>query len=202
MRLTKYQKDALQEMSNYGTGKAANLLNRILHKEIELTAPELHIIVPKELGRYFGGPKNLVVCMFAELDGDMQGIIALLLSQESAKSLAELLLQKKKGSLRILEPEAQKQLAQITKKLSGEYLRVLRSFLGVSVRMTRPRIAIMYGAAVAETLEAHSFTARIKKIALLETGFSAEKSNIFGDYFLMLGIRSLPGFLKAIERKK
>jgi chemotaxis protein CheC len=202
VKLTKNQKDALQEMSNYGTGKAANLLNKILKREIELTSPELHLIEPSELGRYFGGPKKLIVCMFAELRGDMEGIIALLLSQESARSLVELLLHKKKGSLRILAPDAQEQLSAITKKLSQEYLRVLRSFLGVSVRMGQPRLAIMYGGTVAETLKTHSFTERSKKIALLETGFSAEKSGIFGDYFLVLGIKLLPKFLKAINRKK
>ncbi|MGB0909920.1 MAG: chemotaxis protein CheX [Nitrospirales bacterium] len=84
MQLTTLQLDILQELINIGVGKAAGVMNEMLHSPLELSVPRVVIVDPDHLDT-LGKTSCATVCQ--GFKGQFNGTAALVFPPESASTL-------------------------------------------------------------------------------------------------------------------
>ncbi len=84
MELTPLQLDILKELINIGVGKAAGVMNEMLHTPLELSVPHIEIIDPHHLDS-LGTSSCATVCQ--GFKGRFGGMAALVFPPESASTL-------------------------------------------------------------------------------------------------------------------
>jgi len=59
--LDEFQKDALRELGNLGSGKASSELSELINSKVNLEVPFVDLVPTKNVPDLVGGPKRLVV---------------------------------------------------------------------------------------------------------------------------------------------
>ncbi len=84
MQLTPLQMDVLAELINIGVGKAAGVLNEMLHTPLELSVPKIAIVDPEDVSSLGDQPCATV---YQGFKGRFSGTAALVFPPESALTL-------------------------------------------------------------------------------------------------------------------
>lgn len=88
MRLDDVKIDALQEMVNIGVGRAAAILNAMLHAHVGLSVPKVEILLPEELApRVRDLGKGTLSIVRLGFKGSFSGMASLVFSSDSAARL-------------------------------------------------------------------------------------------------------------------
>ena len=141
------QLDALGELANIASGTAATALSQMLGQEVELHVPRA-LALPLADAVDSAGPAEEVVSGIAfELEGDIQGLVLLLVPDKDAQMLCELL-----G----VEPGSElgdSALAEIGNILGTSYLNAIVAMTGLALMPSPPHVATdLLGAIVASLL--------------------------------------------------
>jgi chemotaxis protein CheC len=90
-RYTELQLDALRELANIASGNAATALSKMLGREIGLSVPRVLALPLVDAIDACGSPDESITSVVIPLEGDIQGIVLLLISTEGADALCQLL---------------------------------------------------------------------------------------------------------------
>ena len=83
--------DALQEICNVGMGHAATALSQMISRPIHLSVPKVHLVHLSLVPEIIGGAEQVVVGIYMQIYGEVQGNILLVFPWESAQTLSDLL---------------------------------------------------------------------------------------------------------------
>ncbi len=90
-RYTELQLDALRELANIASGNAATSLSQMLGREVELNVPRVLAVPVAEAVEACGSPDDATTSVVIPLDGDIDGMVLLLIDPEGAEALCGLL---------------------------------------------------------------------------------------------------------------
>ena len=90
-RYTELQLDALRELANIASGNAATALSQMLGREVELSVPRVLALPLADAVDACGSPDEIVTGVVIPLDGDIDGLVLLLIPIEGAAALCQLL---------------------------------------------------------------------------------------------------------------
>lgn len=90
-RYTELQLDALRELANIASAKAATALSQMLGREVGLTVPRVLALPLAEAVEACGSPDESITGVVIPLEGDIEGLVLLLISTEGASALCDLL---------------------------------------------------------------------------------------------------------------
>ena len=90
-RYTELQLDALRELANIASGNAATSLSQMLGREVELSVPRVLALPLADAVDACGDPDEDITSVVIPLDGDIHGVVLLLISLEGAATLCSLL---------------------------------------------------------------------------------------------------------------
>ena len=90
-RYTELQLDALRELANIASGNAATALSQMLGREVELSVPRVLALPLADAIEACGAPDESVTSVVIPLEGDVDGLVLLLISCEGARALCRLL---------------------------------------------------------------------------------------------------------------
>jgi len=90
-RYTESQLDALRELANIASGNAATALSQMLGRDIGLSVPRVLALPLADAVEACGSPDELVTSIVIPLEGDIDGLVLLLISNEGAAALCQLL---------------------------------------------------------------------------------------------------------------
>jgi chemotaxis protein CheC len=88
---TDTQLDALREMSNIGSGTAATALSQLLGREVELSVPRVQSLPLARAIEGLGAPDDSVSGVAMPVEGDLDGLVLLVMPSEHADNLCHLL---------------------------------------------------------------------------------------------------------------
>ncbi len=146
-RYTDMQLDALRELANIASGNAATSLSQMLGREVDLSVPAVFALPLADAVDAAGEPGTEVTGVALAFEGDMNGIMLLLLRPEGARTLCEML-----G----VEPGTEvgdSALGEIGNILGAGYLAALGAMTGVQMLPGTPIVQTdMLGAIVASML--------------------------------------------------
>jgi chemotaxis protein CheC len=141
------QLDALQELANIASGTAATALSQLLGAEIELSVPNALALPLADAVDAVGSPDDLVSGIVLPMEGDIEGVVLLLIPFDDAQSLCRRL-----G----VEPGTEvgdSALGEIGNILGASYLRGMGAMTGLELLPHPPNVTTdLLGAIVASLL--------------------------------------------------
>ncbi len=90
-RYTELQLDALRELANIASAKAATALSQMLGREVGLSVPRVLALPLAEAVEACGSPDESITGVVIPLEGDIEGLVLLLISTDGASALCDLL---------------------------------------------------------------------------------------------------------------
>jgi chemotaxis protein CheC len=133
-RYTDTQLDALRELANIASGTAATSLSQLLGRDVSLNVPKAFSLPLAEALDATGNPEEVVTGVALPLEGDVEGVVLLLVKARGAAALCMLL-----G----VEPETElgdSAMAEIGNILGAAYLMALSSMTGLSMTPSTPHV--------------------------------------------------------------
>jgi chemotaxis protein CheC len=88
---TDLQIDALRELANIASGNAATALSQMLGREVDLSVPRVLALPLVDAVDACGSPEEMITSVVIPLEGDIEGIVLLLISTDGAGTLCGLL---------------------------------------------------------------------------------------------------------------
>jgi chemotaxis protein CheC len=153
------QLDALRELANIASGTAATALSQMLGREIELSVPRAMALPLAEAVDCAGDPATPVNAVALPLEGDIDGLVLLLIPLDHAATLCSLL------GVEAGTEVGDSALSEIGNILGTSYLNALASMTGLSLLPCPPHLATdllgaVVGSLLAETV-GHGDTALV-----------------------------------------
>jgi len=199
LTLTEIQVDALKEVGNVGAGHAATALSQLLKKKIMISVPQVKILKLQEVENLLGDSNTLVAGIIMNVLGDVTAKILLLLTRESALSLADMLLQNPVGTTKVLSEVGNSAIKETGNILAGAYMNALNEFLGLLLLPSVPSLVFDISGAILNSLS-EGFEGISTHILSIETQFSEANEKVIKGYLLLVpDIPSVKVLLSAIR---
>jgi chemotaxis protein CheC len=196
------QLDALREVANIGAGHAATALSTMTGQSIMIKVPTITIARLDEVpGHVVTSPEDAVAVVLLQMLGDLTGRALLVFPEQTACRLAELMLQRPRGSspaIALLEQSALKECGNI---LSGAYLNALAEFMHLMLLPSPPLLAVDMASAVL-TSAFLQFGNGSDVVFCVESEFQMrdDREALRGYFLLLPDNGSLQTILHAIKR--
>lgn len=143
------QLDALREVANIGAGHAATALSTMTRQSIMIKVPTITIARLDEVPSHVvAKPEDAVAAVLLQMLGDLTGRALLVFPEHTACRLAEMMLQRPRGSSSSLAALEQSALKECGNILSGAYLNALADFMHLMLLPSPPTLAVDMASAV------------------------------------------------------
>jgi chemotaxis protein CheC len=146
-RYTELQLDALRELANIASGNAATALSRMLGREVELSVPRVLALTLADAVEACGNSDETITSVVVPLDGDIDGVVLLLIPVRDSQTLCGLL------GVEAGTDWGSSALREIGNILAASCLTALASMTGLTLGPQPPHLATdMLGAIVSSVV--------------------------------------------------
>jgi chemotaxis protein CheC len=189
--------DALKEIGNIGAGNAATALSMLLSKKITIKVPQIRIIPFDDVSKSVGGPEQLVIGIFMRINGDIDGNILMVIPEQDAYALTEILLSAKRERDWDFSDMEKSALTELGNIVGSSYIVALSELTKLSLKISVPSLAFdMAGAIISFPLSLYGYMG--DTAFLIDTEFTEGLAGIKLHYFLIPDDESLKLLFKAI----
>jgi len=140
--LGELQLDALREVANIGAGHATTALSQMTGARIDVAVPNLQVTPLQGVSEGLGRDDAVVAAILIHILGDLTGRTLLVLPLESAKRLAEILLNAPAGSIESFGELERSALMEAGNILSAAHMNALSDFLGMMLLPSVPHLEL------------------------------------------------------------
>jgi chemotaxis protein CheC len=194
--------DALQEICNIGMGHAATALSQMIASPIDLNVPKVHLAKLGQVPEIIGGAEQVVVGIYLQVWGEVQGNILLVFPRESAQALGNLLAGETQPHETGLTEMHASLLKEIGNILAGSYLSTMEQLLKITLVPSVPSLAFDMAGAIVDYILIQ-LGRKTDITIVIETEFHARENQeapdkkIIGRFFLLPDPQSLELILRA-----
>lgn len=188
-QLTDQYYDVLKELGNIGAGNATTALAQMIDCKVDMCVPQVKLLEFKELGEIVGGEDKIMVSIFLQVEGDIDGSIMFILSKMAAAHLVNKLMC---GMLGIDEEKADEYefgemecsaIKEVGNIITGAYLNALSGLTNMKILPSIPQLGIdMAGALL--SVPAIEFGVYGDKILLIQTQFTDDV--VLDGFFILI----------------
>lgn len=181
--------DVLKELGNIGAGNATTALAQMIGCKVDMSVPQVKLLEFRELGEIVGSEDQIMVSIYLQVEGDIEGSIMFILSKTAAAHLVNKLMC---GMLGIEESGAEEYefgemecsaIKEVGNIITGAYLNALSSLTNMKIFPSIPQLGIdMAGALL--SVPAVEFGILGDKILLIQTKFSDDIE--LDGYFILI----------------
>jgi chemotaxis protein CheC len=161
-RYTELQLDALRELANIASGNAATSLAQMLGREVDLNVPRVLALPLADAVDACGSPEEATVSVVIPLDGDVTGVVLLLIEPDGAEALCKLL------GVDAWDEIGESALREIGNILGTSCLNALASMTGLHLEPRPPHLTTDMLGAIVSSL-ALSQTASTELVLVLDS---------------------------------
>lgn len=201
-QITQQYFDVLKELGNIGAGNATTALAQLINCKVDMKVPQVRLLNFNELGAMLGGEEAILVSIYLQVEGDVEGSMMFVLSEESALHLVNKLMS---GMLGVpekpieechfgeMECSAMKEVGNI---ITGAYLNALSSLTNMKIFPSVPQLGIDMAGAIL-SVPAAEFGVMGDNILLIQTQFS-DDIELDGYFILIPDVESYERILSAL----
>ena len=186
--------NALTEVCEVGMEHAATALSQLMDKQVRIEVPRLIVMGPENFAELFD--REQVACLHLQILGNVRGSIILLLQQENARRVLELLL----GTVPELDaplPELEAStLKEVGNILASACLNALGNVLKMTLLPSVPHLEC--GEASTVLSNALGLPEDGEAVLMIDTRFSIADAPCSGSIFLIPASGSLDVILSAL----
>ena len=199
-KLEPLQLDALKEVANIGAGHAATALSQLTDRRIMISVPEIAVTGLEDLSEILIDPTEVVAAVLMHMLGDLTGRTLLMLPDQNAKLLCDLLLRREPGATQTFDDLEKSGLKEAGNILGGAYMNALSDFMGMMLLPSVPSLEIDVAAAVITSAQL-GFGRDWDRVFCVETDFHFEEAGreLKGHFLLLPDLASLKAILDAIQ---
>ncbi|OGU06427.1 MAG: chemotaxis protein CheC [Geobacteraceae bacterium GWC2_58_44] len=188
--------DALTEVCNIGMGHAATALSQLMGKGVSIEVPRLQLLDSAGLGELLDAQE--IISLQLQILGNVRGSILILLRQDNARRILELLLGRHSDpSLPLSELEAST-LNEVANILASACLNALGTMLKMTLLPSVPTLAVGEAGVVLAQVMAPPGSGSGNAMVMIDTVFSIADSLCGGSIFLMPEPESLRAILSIL----
>lgn len=144
--LSDIQLDALRELANIASGTAATALSQMLGREVEIDVPRALALAPADAVEACGEPERHVAGVVVPIQGDIDGVVLLLIPYGHAERLCVLL------GVDAHTEVGDSALREIGNILATSYLNGLGAMTGLAMEPAPPQLHTDMLGAIVSTL--------------------------------------------------
>ncbi|MFA6308247.1 MAG: chemotaxis protein CheC [Clostridia bacterium] len=196
--LSQKQIDILREIGTIGSGNAATSLSKLINKEVVMNVPKVNILKFDKVNEILGDPEAPLIGILFTLNVDLKGCIMITLKLDAARSLVEMLFNKKVSKDHKLTEDELSALKEIGNILAGSYLSAISYLTKFEIIHSVPDIAIDMAGSIL-SVPAIQFGKIGDSTIYIETEFYEGKKKVVGDFFLIPDIDSFDKLFKTLE---
>ena len=201
-QITQQYFDVLKELGNIGAGNATTALAQLINCKVDMKVPQVRRLNFNELGALLGGEETILVSIYLQVEGDVEGSMMFVLSEDSALHLVNKLMS---GMLGVpekpieechfgeMECSAMKEVGNI---ITGAYLNALSSLTNMKIFPSVPQLGIDMAGAIL-SVPAAEFGVMGDNILLIQTQFS-DDIELDGYFILIPDVESYERILSAL----
>ncbi len=188
-QLTQEYFDVLRELGNIGAGNATTALAQMIGCKVDMSVPKVRLLEFQELGEIVGGEDQIMVSIYLQVEGDIEGSMMFILSKSAAAHLVNKLMC---GMLGIDEMKAEEYtfgemecsaIKEVGNIITGAYLNALSGLTNLKIYPSVPQLGIdMAGALL--SVPAIEFGILGDNILLIQTKFSDDVE--LDGYFILI----------------
>ena len=194
------QLDALREVTNIGAAHAATGLSQMTERPTMISVPEIKMLHLGTVHQLVGDASRIIVAVTMQMLGDLTGRIVLMLPEEDARRLCDLLLRREPGTTTALEEMERSSLQETSNIVGGAYMNAMSDFLGMMLLLSVPSMLVDRAENVfsAKRLD---LTAENDFVLCVETefGLKDEKEGIGAHFILLPDKASITAIFDAIR---
>jgi chemotaxis protein CheC len=191
--LNDIQLDALKEIGNIGAGNAATALSQLINKKVDMTVPQVDVLLFNDMVSRIGDEEDLVIAVLLKVLGDAPGNILFVMKPDSARLIADEML----IGLDIPSEEIYYSVYQeLGNILGNSYLNALSRFTELNLVGSVPYVVEDMLAAILSTtfIDAEQYS---DYVLAIDTTFMQENKESGGYFFYI----PMPGSLEKILSK-
>ena len=187
--LTNQYFDVLKELGNIGAGNATTALAQMIGCKVDMSVPQVRLLEFKEVGEIVGGEEQIMVSIYLQVEGDVEGSIMFMLNKAAAAHMVNKLMG---GMLGIDETNAAEYefgemecsaIKEVGNIITGAYLNALSGLTNLKIYPSVPQLGIdMAGALL--SVPAVEFGVMGDNILLIQTKFSDDVE--LDGYFILI----------------
>ena len=176
-QITQQYYDVLKEIGNIGAGNATTALAQLINCKVDMKVPQVRLLNFNELGALLGGEEAILVSIYLQVEGDVEGSMMFVLSEESALHLVNKLMS---GMLGVPEKPIEEchfgemecsEMKEVGNIITGAYLNALSSLTNMKIFPSVPQLGIDMAGAIM-SVPAAEFGVMGDNILLIQTQFS------------------------------
>jgi len=196
--LTNFQKDALLELANIGSGNAATALSQLIGKDITLNLPSVSFVPVVKISEKFGKGLDIVAAVYLRIYGEINGRALIFFPKDKVFPIIDLLMKRKSGETKELGETEQSALKEIGNIILSSYLNAIAKFIGLNSVPSVPSLAIDMIDAIFETVSAE--IAEADEDALLIENEMIEKTTMIKSSLLIIPDKeTMVKIIKALD---
>ncbi len=188
-QLTNQYFDVLKELGNIGAGNATTALAQMIDCKVDMSVPQVRLLEFQELGNVVGGDDQIMVGIYLQVEGDVEGSMMFILTKSAAAHLVNKLMcgmlgidEQTAGEYEFGEMELSA-IKEVGNIITGAYLNALSGLTNLKIYPSVPQVGIDMAAALL-SVPAVEFGVLGDKILLIETQFSDDVE--LDGYFIMI----------------
>lgn len=172
-----FQKDALIELANIGSGNAATALSQLFGRDIKLSVPLINLVSVTQIVEKVKNKNEIVAAVYLRILGEITAKALILFPKEKIFPILDLVMKRKEGETKEFGETEQSALKEIGNIIVSAYLNAIAKFIGLNSVPSVPALAIDMIEAIFETVS--SEIAEMDEEALLiENDMIEETSKI------------------------
>ncbi len=197
--LNPHQIDALREVANIGAGHAATALSQLTNLSVMISVPRVVFAPEEPMSPPIADSPSHVTSVLMRMLGDATGHTLLMIRDDTAKLLCDLLLQRTPDSGANLDELEQSSLKEAANILGGAYLSALSALTKMMLLPSAPHLITNKSATEVVALVTQAGDGR-DVLCQVETKFFFEEAGLSlkADFFLILDQPSIKAILDAI----
>ena len=201
-QITQQYFDVLKELGNIGAGNATTALAQLINCKVDMKVPQVRLLNFNELGALLGGEETILVSIYLQVEGDVEGSMMFVLSEDSALHLVNKLMS---GMLGVPEKPIEEchfgemecsPMKEVGNIITGAYLNALSSLTNMKIFPSVPQLGIDMAGAIL-SVPAAEFGVMGDNILLIQTQFS-DDIELDGYFILIPDVESYERILSAL----
>lgn len=195
MELTSLQLDAIREIVNMGSGKAANILNKMFTTRVLLQIPEIQFVETSKIHNdIYDNSDEMISVVNLDFEGNFLGTSKLIFPTESASKLVKIFAEEETDEDEFNEIRSST-LAEIGNIVLNSLMGAISNLLELRLEYSIP----LYQEYKLSKIFSDKGEDIDKQLFFAKTKFSIDEFSITGDFILVFEIGSLDEFISLID---
>ncbi len=196
--LNEIERDALRELGNIGTGKAATALSRMTDQAIDIEIPIVRIIPYQDAPAMLGGAEIVETGILLEVSQDLNGIFMFLLNERFTSRMLHKLLGYEVENIRKLDEMSTSAICEMGNIMCCSYIDALAQLLDMQIHVSIPSICCdMAGALLSVPMI--RFANMGDELMFIENRFCFDDDSFVCHVLFLPELDSLKKLLKTLE---